>query len=106
MNSLNQSIEDPIWGVICHLIIPDKLTVIHRLEKCRPVATQPWHPLYINLFGYYSGIALIPTRAMCESFPDDQAHARLAVRARTWPGEFRELFLICIVHNIKQSMKL
>jgi IS5 family transposase len=28
-----------------------------------------------------------------------------AVRARTWYGEFRELVLMCTVHNIKQSLK-
>jgi len=27
-----------------------------------------------------------------------------AVRARTWYGEFRELVLMCAVHNIKQSL--
>jgi IS5 family transposase len=27
------------------------------------------------------------------------------VRARTWYGEFRELVLMCAVHNIKQSLK-
>jgi IS5 family transposase len=26
------------------------------------------------------------------------------VRARTWSGEFRELVLMCSVHNIKQSL--
>ncbi len=28
-----------------------------------------------------------------------------AVRARFWYGEFRELLLMCAVHNIKQSLK-
>jgi len=28
-----------------------------------------------------------------------------AVRARTWYGEFRELVLMCIVHNIKRAVK-
>jgi len=28
-----------------------------------------------------------------------------AVRARSWYGEFRELVLMCAVHNIKQSLK-
>jgi len=27
------------------------------------------------------------------------------VRARTWYGEFRELVLMCAVHNITQSVK-
>ncbi|MBX0298331.1 IS5/IS1182 family transposase, partial [Halomicroarcula sp. F27] len=27
-----------------------------------------------------------------------------AVRARSWFGEFRELVLMCAVHNIKQSL--
>ena len=26
-----------------------------------------------------------------------------AVRARTWYGEFRELVLMCVVHNIKET---
>ncbi len=28
-----------------------------------------------------------------------------AVRSRTWYGEFRELVLLCAVHNIKQAVK-
>jgi len=28
-----------------------------------------------------------------------------AVRARTWYGEFRELVLMCVVYNIRQSLK-
>jgi IS5 family transposase len=28
-----------------------------------------------------------------------------AARARTWHGEFRELVLMCAVHNIKQAVK-
>jgi len=27
------------------------------------------------------------------------------VRARTWYGEFRELVLMCVVHNTKRSLK-
>jgi IS5 family transposase len=28
-----------------------------------------------------------------------------AVRAHTWFGEFRELVVMCVVHNIKQSLQ-
>jgi len=45
-------------------------------------------------------------RAMCETvFSTIKRTLGDAVRARTWYGEFRELVLICAVHNIKQSLK-
>ena len=44
-------------------------------------------------------------RAMCETvFSTIKRTLGDAVRARSWYGEFRELILICIVHNIKQSL--
>jgi len=43
-------------------------------------------------------------RAMCETvFSTIKRTLGDAVRARTWYGEFRELILMCAVHNIKQS---
>ncbi|QUJ70863.1 IS5 family transposase [Haloarcula marismortui] len=45
-------------------------------------------------------------RAMCETvFSTIKRTLGDAVRARTWYGEFRELVLMCVVHNIKQSLK-
>ncbi|WP_284009196.1 MULTISPECIES: IS5 family transposase [Haloarcula] len=45
-------------------------------------------------------------RAMCETvFSTIKRTLGDAVRARTWYGEFRELVLMCAVHNIKQSLK-
>jgi IS5 family transposase len=45
-------------------------------------------------------------RAMCETvFSTIKRTLGDAVRARSWFGEFRELVLICAVHNIKQSLK-
>jgi len=44
-------------------------------------------------------------RAMCETvFSTIKRTLGDAVRARTWYGEFRELVLMCAVHNIKQSL--
>jgi len=44
-------------------------------------------------------------RAMCETvFSTIKRTLGDAVRARTWYGEFRELVLMCTVHNIKQSL--
>jgi len=41
-------------------------------------------------------------RAMCETvFSTIKRTLGDAVRARTWYGEFRELVLMCAVHNIK-----
>jgi len=45
-------------------------------------------------------------RAMCETvFSTIKRTLGDAVRARTWYGEFRELVLMCAVHNIKQAVK-
>ncbi|MEA5409888.1 IS5 family transposase [Haloarculaceae archaeon H-GB2-1] len=45
-------------------------------------------------------------RAMCETvFSTIKRTLGDAVRARTWYREFRELVLMCAVHNIKQSLK-
>ena len=45
-------------------------------------------------------------RAMCETvFSTIKRTLGDAVRARTWYGEFRELIVKCIVHNIKRAMK-
>ncbi|MUV58102.1 IS5 family transposase [Halogeometricum sp. CBA1124] len=45
-------------------------------------------------------------RAMCETvYSTIKRTLGDAVRARTWYGEFRELVLMCAVHNIKQSLK-
>ncbi|MFC7251491.1 IS5 family transposase [Halomicroarcula sp. GCM10025324] len=45
-------------------------------------------------------------RAMCETvFSTIKRTLGDAVRARTWYGEFRELVLMCAVHNIKQALK-
>jgi len=45
-------------------------------------------------------------RAMCETvFSTIKRTLGDAVRSRTWYGEFRELVLMCTVHNIKQSLK-
>ena len=45
-------------------------------------------------------------RAMCETvFSTVKRTLGDAVRARTWYGEFRELVLMCTVHNIEQSLK-
>jgi len=45
-------------------------------------------------------------RAMCETvFSTIKRTLGVAVRAQTWYGEFRELFLMCTVHNIRQSLK-
>jgi IS5 family transposase len=42
---------------------------------------------------------------MCETvFSIIKRTHSVAVRARTWYGEFRELVLMCTVHNIKQSL--
>jgi IS5 family transposase len=44
-------------------------------------------------------------RAMCETvFLTIKRTLGDGVRARTWYGEFRELVLMCAVHNIKQSL--
>ena len=44
-------------------------------------------------------------RAMCETvFSTIKRTLGDAVRARTWYGEFRELVLICAVHNIKHTV--
>jgi IS5 family transposase len=44
-------------------------------------------------------------RAMCETvFSTIKRTLGESVRARTWYGEFRELVLMCVVHNIKQSL--
>ena len=45
-------------------------------------------------------------RAMCETvFSTIKRTLGDAVHARTWYGEFRELVLMCVVYNIKQSLK-
>jgi IS5 family transposase len=45
-------------------------------------------------------------RAMCETvFSTIKRTLGDAVRARTWLRKFRELVLMCAVHNIKQSLK-
>ena len=45
-------------------------------------------------------------RAICETvFSTIKRTLGDAVRARTWYGEFRELVLMCAVHNIKRSLK-
>ncbi|MDS0478380.1 IS5 family transposase [Natrinema sp. 1APR25-10V2] len=45
-------------------------------------------------------------RAMCETvFSTIKRTLGDAVRARTWYGEFRELVLMCVVHNTKRSLK-
>ncbi len=45
-------------------------------------------------------------RAMCETvFSTIKRTLGDAVRARSWHGEFRELVLMCAVHNIKQTLK-
>ena len=45
-------------------------------------------------------------RAMCETvFSAIKRTLGDAVCARSWYGEFRELILMCVVHNIKQSLK-
>ncbi|SFT02871.1 IS5 family transposase [Halostagnicola kamekurae] len=45
-------------------------------------------------------------RAMCETvFSTIKRTLGDAVRARSWYGEFRELVLMCTVHNIKQAVK-
>ncbi|SDY35822.1 IS5 family transposase [Halobellus clavatus] len=45
-------------------------------------------------------------RAMCETvFSTIKRTLGDAVRARSWYGEFRELVLMCAVHNIKQTVK-
>src|SRR6056297_2405526 len=45
-------------------------------------------------------------RAMCETvFSTIKRTLGDAVRARTWYAEFRELVLMCVVHNIKQAVK-
>ncbi|WP_313684522.1 IS5 family transposase [Halobellus marinus] len=45
-------------------------------------------------------------RAMCETvFSTIKRTLGDAVRARPWYGEFRELVLMCAVHNIKQAVK-
>ncbi|EMA09976.1 IS5 family transposase, partial [Haloarcula marismortui] len=44
-------------------------------------------------------------RAMCETvFSTIKRTLGDAVRARTWYGEFRELVLMCVVHNIKETL--
>ncbi|WP_227134348.1 IS5 family transposase [Halorubellus salinus] len=44
-------------------------------------------------------------RAMCETvFSTIKRTLGDAVRARTWYGEFRELVVMCVVHNIKQTV--
>ncbi|WP_284011778.1 IS5 family transposase [Haloarcula pelagica] len=44
-------------------------------------------------------------RAMCETvFSTIKRTLGDAVRARTWYAEFREIILMCAVHNIKQSL--
>ena len=45
-------------------------------------------------------------QAMCETvFSTIKRTLGDAVHARSWFGEFRELVLMCAVHNIKQSLK-
>ena len=45
-------------------------------------------------------------RSMCETvFSTIKRALGCAVRARTWYHEFRELVLMCIVHNIKRAVK-
>ncbi|MDL0131518.1 IS5 family transposase [Halobacterium salinarum] len=45
-------------------------------------------------------------RAMCETvFSTIKRTLGDAVRARSWYGEFRELVLMCAVHNIRQAVK-
>ena len=45
-------------------------------------------------------------RSMCESvFSAIKRTLGDAVRARTWYGQFREIVLMCIVHNIKRAVK-
>lgn len=45
-------------------------------------------------------------RSMCETvFSSLERTLGIAERAQTWYGEFRELVLICIVHNINRRIK-
>ena len=45
-------------------------------------------------------------QAICETvFSSIKRTLGDAVRARTWYGEFRELVLMCVVHNIKRALK-
>ena len=76
-----------------------------RDEAVRPLIKHRLFRAVDHAHNAWIDSALYGQRAMCETvFSTIKRTLGCAVRARTWYREFRELVLMCAVHNIKRAV--